>query len=432
MSLRRLAPPTPHRPLARARRFVHGRAVTTLLAVATITTLASTGCVSTVRTPLKQALPSVLGAEPGAAAVCYGEPTVLALGEATTTAVGGAVADFDGDRRPDLALVTHGAGGHAVTFALNDGSGGLRLTTGLKFPMTPTAIEAADLNADGLIDLAIAATPAAGSSDEPAVHVLLGRGQGQFIAGAVATRVRAVGLWIADFTGDGLLDILALDARGRTVELLIGDGRGELRPGPRTRLPGEVRPENLTVGDFDLDKRLDLAAMYDRGGKAEAIVAIARGDGRGEFKLAARRAIGRHGAALVAADFNGDGLADLTALAESASDGGPAIAAALLGDGALRFSAISYFGPGQVADAIVADLDGDGRPDLLTTSARSDGLRLLPGDGRGGFASTLTIPAGAGGPLARAVDLDGDGRAELLGFGAQAPGVTILRPRPCR
>lgn len=400
-----------------------------VLAAAVAAAACAGGCVKTVRTPLKQALPSVLGPE-AAAPLCYGDPAVIDVGGA---AVAGTVADVDGDGRADLALMVNGAGGHSVTFAINDGNGGLRLTTGLKFPMTPTAIEAADLNADGLLDLAIAATPAAGSRDDAAIHVLLGRGQGQFIAGAVATRVRPAGLWIADFSGDGAIDLLALADDGHDVELLTGDGRGEFKPGPRSRLPGKVHPEGLTVGDFDLDKRLDLATLSDHGGKAEATVAVSRGDGKGNFKLAARRVAGRHGRALVAADFNADGAADLAALADAASDGATnPIAAMLLGDGNNGFSAISYFGPEAVADAIVTDLDRNGAPDLLASSQRGEAVRAVLGDGRGGFGPVINIPVGAAGHIARVADLDGDGRPEILSFGPQAPGVAVSRPQPCR
>ncbi|MBK7828700.1 VCBS repeat-containing protein [Nannocystis sp.] len=387
------------------------------------------GCVKTVRTPLKQALPSVLGPE-ASAQLCYGNPTVVDIGGA---AVAGTVADVDGDGRADLALMVSGAGGHAVTFAMNDGNGGLRLTTGLKFPMNPTAIEAADLDGNGLLDLAIAATPAVDSRDDAAIHVLLGRGQGQFIAGAVATHVRPVGLWIADFTSDGASDLLVLADHGGEVELLVGDGRGEFKQGPRSRLRGPVRPEALTVGDFDLDTRLDIATLIDRGGKAEAVVEVSSGDGKGGFKPAARRVVGRHGRALVAADFNADGAADLAALADSASDGASSpIAAMLLGDAKLGFRAISYFGPDLVGDAVVTDLDRNGAPDLLVSSQRGDAVRALLGDGAGGFGPVINVPVGAVGHLARASDLDGDGRPELISFGPQAPGVAISRPQPCR
>nr|WP_293177618.1 VCBS repeat-containing protein [Nannocystis sp.] len=397
-------------------------------------------CVTTVRTPLKQALPSVLGAE-AAAPLCYGNAAQIspAPNNGDWSAVAGTLADVDGDGRVDLALMTNTAttthSGHAVTFLINDGRGGLRATTGLKFPMTPTAIEAADLNADGLLDLAIAALPATGTRDDPAVHLLLGRGQGQFIAGAVATKLRPAGLWIADITGDGVLDLLVLAEGGGEVEVLRGDGRGEFSSIARSKLHGDARPEGLTLGDFDLDKRLDLATLSNRGGKDEAVVAVLRGDGKGEFKLASRRAIGRNGRALVAADFNGDGIADLTALADAAgSSANSPIAAVLLNDGALGFSAISYFGPDQVADAIVSDLDRNGAPDLLVASRQGSGasFRVLPGDGRGGFGPVVDVPSGNASHIARAADLDGDGRPELIFFGPQVAGVTILRPTPCR
>lgn len=397
----------------------------------------ASACVTTVRTPLKQALPSVLGAE-AAAPLCYGNPAAInpAANNGSWSAVAGTMADVDGDGRIDLALMTNTTNaGHAVTFLINDGRGGLRATTGLKFPMTPTAIEAADLNADGLLDLAIAATPAAGTRDDPAVHLLLGRGQGQFIAGAVATKLRPAGLWIADITGDGVLDLLVLAEGGGEVEVLRGDGRGEFSSIARSKLHGDTRPEGLTLGDFDLDKRLDLATLGDRGGKHEAVVAVLRGDGKGEFKLASRRAIGRNGRALVAADFNGDGIADLTALADAAGSGASSpIAAVLLNDGALGFSAISYFGPDQVADAIVSDLDRNGAPDLIISSGQGSGtsFRVLPGDGRGGFGPVVEVPSGNASHIARAADLDADGRPELIFFGPQVPGVSILHATPCR
>lgn len=389
--------------------------------------IALAACVPTVRTPLKQALPSVLGAD-AAAPLCYADAGVVDVGGSV---IAGTIGDIDGDGRVDLALMVSGAGGYSVTFAMHDGNGGLKQTTGLKFPMIPAAIEATDFNGDGVLDLAIAASPA--GSGDPAVHVLLGRGRGQFIAGAIGTKVDPVGLWIADTNVDGILDMVALDRKGGEVEVLLGDGRGEFKNGPRSKLPGTVRPEGLTLGDFDADKHVDLALLYDRGGKAEATVAVARGNGAGDFKLSSRRVIGRTGRALVAADFNRDGLPDLVALADAGSDGAATpIAAVLLGDGTTKFSAISYFGPEQVADASLDDLDRNGVPDLIASSLRRDAIRLLPADGRGGFAQVIAVPTANAGRIVRTADLDSDGRPELLTFGPEAPGVAVLRPKPCR
>ena len=104
----------------------------------------------------------------------------------------------------------------------------------------------------------------------------------------------------------------------------------------------------------------------------------------------------------------------------------------LLGDAKLGFRAISYFGPDLVGDAVVTDLDRNGAPDLLVSSQRGDAVRALLGDGAGGFGPVINVPVGAVGHLARASDLDGDGRPELISFGPQAPGVAISRPQPCR
>src|SRR5688572_938575 len=104
--------------------------------------IALAACVPTVRTPLKQALPSVLGAD-AAAPLCYAEAGVVDVGGSV---IAGTIGDIDGDGRVDMALMVSGASGYSVTFALHDGNGGLKQTTGLKFPMIPAAIEATDFN----------------------------------------------------------------------------------------------------------------------------------------------------------------------------------------------------------------------------------------------------------------------------------------------
>jgi hypothetical protein len=135
--------------------------------------------------------------------------------------------------------------------------------------------------------------------------------------------------------------------------------------------------------------------------------------------------------ALVAADFNADGAADLAALADGASDGATSpIAAVLLGDGSLGFSAISYFGPDLVADADRHRPRPQRLPDLLASSQRGDAVRALLGDGRGGFGPVVTIPVGPVGHNARAADLDGDGRHELLSFGPRPPASPSPARRP--
>ncbi len=362
--------------------------------------------------------------------MCYGPPVELPLPGSVSA---GTIADIDGDGNLDVAVMTQGSDGYSLTFAINDGRGGLKVTAGLKFPMTPTAIEAGDINGDGYVDLVIAAIPGPGQRDAPGLHILLGRGRGQFIAGTVETRIAAGGLWLTDVTGDAQLDILALASKGQDVEVLIGDGRGEFTAGPRQKLPGTVTPAGLTLGDFNLDKRLDLAFVFNRGSKAEAIAAIATGDGRGKFKLAARRVIGHQAQAIVAADFNRDGVTDLAALAHATPGPGssPTIVA-LLSDGRLGSTAISYFGPTAVHDATLADLDRNGTLDIIASSMTTNTAELSLGDGRGGFGELVRVPMPAGTSVVHVADLDRDGRPELVGWGVATAKLSTATPRPCR
>lgn len=120
------------------------------------------------------------------------------------------------------------------------------------------------------------------------------------------------------------------------------------------------------------------------------------------------------------ADFDGDGLLDLAYLRGTASTT-PAGVALLSGNGAGRFDELAYVPvDGQALALAAADVDGDGRPDLVLarTDASGTGPSILSFRSRGGFAfeqprQTLLGPYDAVSSLA-AADLDGDGRADLV------------------
>lgn len=346
-----------------------------LLSLAALS-LGLVACAPTIRTPLKQALPSVTGATPSASGPCLSDPTRLDLGG---PASGGTKADLDGDGIEDLALAVVGPGGGAAVFFLHDGQGGLRQSMRVPIPQTPTAITAGDFNADGLHDLAI------GAADPPALHVLLGRGRGEFIAGAIELRHAPAALWTTDLDRNGTPDLLALDQGGHAVQSLIGDGRGEFQVGPHSHLPTAALPSALTLVDADRDGTHDLAVLGD--GRREAMLHFVRGDGRGGFgKLMQRRAVGRGARALLGAPIAGDDGHDLVALVDSAGEGGASpVAAVLVSTGPLQYSAVGYFAPGPIGDATLADVDLDGDADLVASAADGGALHVIPGDGRGGF-----------------------------------------------
>jgi hypothetical protein len=178
-------------------------------------------------------------------------------------------------------------------------------------------------------------------------------------------------------------------------------------------VPINNRPSALVVGDFNGDKKLDLAVPhggYNVTGFTD--VAMLRGDGAGNFSVVGEYFSDGNGggiAAALAADFNGDGKLDL------ASAKATGFVAIQMGNG------IGGLGPGTAypisagAHAIASgDFNGDGKVDLLT--ANDDGqLSMLLGNGSGTFQNALSLVLGAEFDSNIAVaDFNGDGRLDLV------------------
>jgi hypothetical protein len=139
--------------------------------------------------------------------------------------VGFTVGDFNGDKKPDIAVVS----GQAIAILLNTGSGTFPGTAPTPIPLPPSssasAIATGDFNGDGILDLAVA-LPFSSNT----VEILNGKGDGTF-ATTTAPTFWAVGanpaaMVVANFksnNGDGLPDIAVADGdpEGNTVALLL-------------------------------------------------------------------------------------------------------------------------------------------------------------------------------------------------------------------
>jgi len=147
-----------------------------------------------------------------------------------------AVADFNGDGKPDL--VTADFSGNSVTVLLGNGSGGFTATTSSPVAVgaSPVFVATGDFNGDGKFDIVTA------NSGDNSITVLLGDGTGGFVAAAgspfaVGANPRSVA--VADFTGDGKLDIVIANAGDNTVSELLGDGTGGFMAAAAVRSPWE-------------------------------------------------------------------------------------------------------------------------------------------------------------------------------------------------
>jgi len=255
-------------------------------------------------------------------------------------------------------------------------------------------IQVADFNKDGNPDLLLNswATVDDYYAISP-VYVFLGNGNGTFRAG-VATG--GAPYTIGDFNNDGLLDLAAVGA------ILFGNGNGTFRDGPSYSLPSEIyQVGQLVAADLRGNGKTDLILItaltaaqaaaqhsdwgYDtcrRGG-----VAVLLGNGDGTLNATASSyPTGRWTVGGVVADMNGDHRPDIVVTNQAGGS-----YSVLLNTGSGKFSpAVNYRSPVSLAgDFVIGDLNGDGRPDL--TIASKNGVEILRNGGGGRLLAPQSV-----------------------------------------
>ncbi len=181
-------------------------------------------------------------------------------------------------------------------------------------------------------------------------------------------------------------------------------------------------PQSIAVADFNGDGKLDLTVSVYSIFTSFSDVNILLGNGDGTFTAGpAFPLTGQNVNNAVVADFNGDGKPDLAISLPDANQ-----VQVLLGNGDGTFTpqpAISATGVFKVA---TGDFNGDGKPDLVLVNPGPGTVTILLGNGDGTFPRKETIPV-AGGPQAVAVgDFNRDGKADLAVVNYSADTVTIL------
>src|SRR2546422_10332034 len=117
------------------------------------------------------------------------------------------------------------------------------------------------------------------------------------------------------------------------------------------------------------------------------------------------------------ADVNGDGKPDLVTVNTGANT-----VSVLLGNGAGSFGprtdSATGAGPHGLA---IADLDGDGNPDLVVANTGANTVSILLGTGTGTFAAAMDFPTGVAPFFVAVGDLNGDGIPGLAVVNVIAP-----------
>ena len=204
-----------------------------------------------------------------------------------------------------------------------------------------------------------------------------------------------------------------------SVSVLLGNGDGTFQAAV-TYNSGGYGASSVAVADVNDDGKPDLlvANRFFCGSTNTACVAVLLGNGDGTFQAAVTHESGpEYGYSVAVADVNGDGKPDLlvgsTCILSPCTD----LAGVLLGNGDGTFQTVVTYnsGEGYQTSVSVSDLNGDGKLDLLVANLDSFTVGVLLGNGDGTFQPVVT--SASGGVYAEAVgaaDVNGDGKPDLL------------------
>lgn len=198
-------------------------------------------------------------------------------------------------------------------------------------------------------------------------------------------------------TADDNADVIVADAASNSIRWGEGNGRGTFHFRPALAVGRE--PSGLAISDFNADGAPDVAVA--NAGDGSVTVVLGRGDGR--FAAATQTVIGGEPRALVA-------LGGVLAIADTS--GGQVVLGGVSTDGAFNQTASISVGTRPVA-IVAADINRDGRQDLLVANRGNNSVSVLLANNSNGFNRVATLSTGAG-PSALAVgDLDRNGIPDL-------------------
>lgn len=354
-----------------------------------------------------------------------------------------AVADVNGDSTPDLLVANE----YESSSNTNNGGVGVLLGNGdgifqpaqayASLGTHALSVAVADVNGDGQSDVLVANEYQGDNFAVGSVGVLLGKGDGSFQAvqtyasgGQFANSVAA-----ADVNGDGKLDLLVSNEyqsngsnSNGVIGVMLGRSDGTFQAVQAYGSGGQF-PKLVTVADVNGDSKPDLLVANELESSSNANnggVGVLLGNGDGSFQDALTFASGGAFAISIAvADVNGDGKPDLLIANEcqNNADCSNGTIGVLLGNGDGSFQPAQAYASGGyfLVSVAAADVNGDGKPDLLIVNdcqSRSDcngEIGVLLGNGDGTFQSVQTYASGGYGAISVTVaDVNGDAKQDLL------------------
>lgn len=233
------------------------------------------------------------------------------------------------------------------------------------------------------------------------IDVLLGDGTGALgPSQRIATGAGPYHLAVADVDGNGWPDLAVSNNTGNTVSILLGSGAGMFSPAVNLM---NMSPLSAQFIDVDADGKLDLAVL------ANGRLRLWAGNGQGTFSFISEVNVDAGAALSAAADVDGDGRSDLIV---QASSGAFLSVFRNNGDGTFRSIRTNPL-TSAAASCASADFNEDGNLDLVAAEYSAGLVSVMPGRGDGTFGPLRSIASGAGSRILALGDLNCDGHVDV-------------------
>lgn len=324
-----------------------------------------------------------------------------------------AFADFNRDGNLDLALTVSDGSNHFLRIMTGDGSGALTFSADLPTPAASGGMVAADLNGDGITDLALS------NSADNSITVFLCNGDGSFqtrVDYSIGTAPKEIAA--GDFRGDGTKDDIAVvNSTDNSVAILLNNGSGVMTVQGSGSWPTSTSSiSGIAVGDFDDDGIDDIAVART----SEDVAMVFHGTGIGSFTAGSDVTVGDAPVALAATDLNSDGISDL-AVANS-------LGATVSVFKGIRGAPLVASGTHSVTNPVAivfGDFNRDGIDDIAVANGTNNSLSVLNGRGDATFAPAESFAADTAPSALAYGDLNGNGN-DLLSVSITSLSYSLL------